>query len=380
MRLLPGRLAGAAGRTGTLRTDLRLCQTQRARIGVRSNVALAGTLAASDDAHVRFGAFLITALFVLTACGSDSTGSGAAGGDSIAQTDCQVRFAMTEGALTSEFQAIFDYGRASGHFAGVNIGAECARLDSRAAVYGSNQCTGREGACRDRDRPEMYVVAQATQPLPAPLELLECRFVASKVPVIEDFALVDVFATDADGAIVEPPPTIAVTRIECETPETTTTTLPEPDPCDEVSCPDGEYCFDGDCARTGRYRIELQTDVAASYAALQIDVIYDCSSGRFDGLGDEVACRPAPEINAYAAFNHSGCLAGGDQATVAAGMISLLGWPGPGPLFSCDYASATGEPPTAESFRISVVDAWTIDDKPIQNATVSVSAARPIAP
>ena len=323
---------------------------------------------------------LFAALLLLAACGNDSPQDGSGDGTNTAQADCQVRFAMTDGAITGEFQAIFDYRRASGHFVGVNTGVECVRLDSRAAVYGANQCTGREGECRDRDRREMYVVAQTTQTLSAPLELLECHFVGSQAPELDDFELVDTFATDADGAVVDPPPTVAVTSIECKGPETTTTTLPLPDPCEDVSCADGEACVDGDCIATSRYVIEFQTDIAATYASFQVDVYYDCSDGRFDGLGEDVACRPAPEINAYAAFNNSGCASDDEGPRVTAGAISLLGWPGPGPLMSCEYTSATGEPPTAESFRTEVVDAWTLDDTPVSNATVSVSAIRPIAP
>lgn len=322
----------------------------------------------------------ILALSLLAACGNDAPNDDPGGGTNTAQSDCQVRFAMTDGELTGEFQSIFDYRRTSGHFVGVNTGVECLRLDSRAAVYGANQCTGRAGECRREDRPEMYVVAQTTQPLAAPLELLECRFVGSQTPALEDFGLVATFATDAHGAIVDPPPTIAVTSIECKGPETTTTTLPAPDPCEDVSCSDVEQCVDGDCIATNRYRVEFQTDVAASYAALQIDVSYDCEDGRFDGIGDEVACRTAPEINAYAAFNNTGCLAEGGQAIVTAGAMSLLGWPGPGPFISCDYTSVTGVPPSADSFRISVVDAWAFDDTPVENASVSVRAIRPVAP
>lgn len=318
---------------------------------------------------------------LLPACGDDSPSGGANGGGSnTAQIDCQVRFAMLDGELTGEFQAIFDYGRAAGHFFGVNTGVECERLDSRAAVYGANQCTGRDGACRDRDRSEMYVVAQTTRPISAPLDLLDCRFVGSEAPALEDFALVATYASDADGAVVEPPPTIAVTGIECKGPETTTTTLAAPDSCEDVSCPEGESCVDGDCVVTHRYVVELETDVAASYAHLQVDIFYDCDSGRFDGLGDAVACRPAPEINAYAAFNNTGCLTDGSAPHVTAAAISLLGWPGPGPFVSCEYTSATGAPPTADSFRIEVADAGTIDDEPIKNAGVSVGAVRPIAP
>jgi hypothetical protein len=317
---------------------------------------------------------------LLPACGDDSPNGGGGGGSNTAQVDCRVRFAMTGGELTGEFQSIFDYSRAPGHFFGVNTGVECERLDARAAVYGANQCTGRDGACRGHDRSEMYVVAQTTQPLSAPLDLLECRFVGSHPPVVEQFALVATYSTDADGAIVEPPPTVAVTGVACTGPETTTTTLPLPDPCEDVSCSMGESCVDGDCIETNRYVVEFHTDVESSYASLQVDIFYDCSDGRFDGLGDAVACRPAPEINAYAAFNNTGCLADGEESRVTAGAISLLGWPGPGPFVSCEYTSAAGVPPTADSFRIEVADAGTIDDKPIKNAGVSVGAVRAIAP
>jgi len=328
----------------------------------------------------RLSPLALAIALLLPACGDDSPNGGGGGGSNTAQVDCRVRFAMTDGELTGEFQSIFDYGRAAGHFFGVNTGVECERLDARVAVYGANQCTGRDGACRERDRSEMYVMAQTTRPLSAPLHLLECRFVGSQAPAPENFALVATYATDANGAVVEPPPTIAVIDIECRAPETTTTTLPAPDPCDDVACRDGEWCVDGECVVTSRYVVELHTDVAASYASLQIDIVYDCADGRFDGLGDEVSCRPAPEINAYAAFNNTGCLADGEESRVTAGAISLLGWPGPGPFVSCEYTSATGEPPSADSFRIEVVDAGTIDDKPIKNAGVSLGAVRPLAP
>lgn len=315
------------------------------------------------------------------ACGDDSPSSGTGGGSNTAQVDCRVRFAMTAGELTGEFQAIFDYSRAPGHFFGVNTGVECERLDTRAAVYGANQCTGRDGACRDHDRSEMYVMAQTTQPLPAPLDLLECRFVGSQAPTLDDFELAATYATDADGAIVEPPPTVTATAVECKDPESsTTTTLAPPDPCEAVSCSPGESCVHGDCVVTNRYVVEFQTDVEASYASLQVDIFYDCNDGRFDGLGSAVSCRPAPEINAYAAFNNTGCLADGEAAHVTAGAISLLGWPGPGPFISCEYTSATGAPPATDSFRIEIVDAGTIDDEPIKNASVSVAAVRAIAP
>lgn len=329
---------------------------------------------------MRRRALLFAALVVLTACGDDSPNDAPTGGTTNFANDCRVRFAMTAGELSGEFQAIFDHSRAPGHFFGVNVGVECERLDSRAAVYGANQCTGRDGACRDRDHRELYVVAQTTQAISAPLDLLDCRFVGSRVPAVEDFVHVATFATDADGAIVDPPPTVEVTSVECRGPETTTTTLPALDPCRDVSCADGEACIDGDCVGTNRFAVELRTDTEAAYAALQVDVSYDCADGRFDGLGGSVACRAAPEINAYAAFNNTGCLLDGEQPRVTAGVISLLGWPGPGPFMSCDYVSADGAPPSPDLFRIEVVDAVSMDDKPIENVRVSVGAIRAIAP
>ena len=323
-------------------------------------------------------AFAVLAL-IAVGCGDHESSSGG-GGTSTAQSDCHVRFAMTDGELTGEFQAIIDYSRTTGHFVGVNTDVECVRLDSRAAVYGANQCTGPDGECRNRDHTELYVVAQTTQQLSAPLDLLDCHFVGSKDPTIDDFVLADVFATDAHGAPATPPPTVAVTEITCVGPETTTTTLPATEPCGDVECPSGEACVDGECIVTNHYRVELQTDAAATYAALQLDMRYDCRDGHFDGLGDMTVCRTAPTVNAYAAFNNVPCLSDSDSSTLTAGVISLLGWPGPGPFISCDYTSATGEPPAPESFHIEIVEALNLEDKPVKNAAVSVSAIRPIAP
>jgi hypothetical protein len=322
---------------------------------------------------------LAVLILIAAGCGDHDSSSGG-GGTNTAQSDCHVRFAMTGGELTGEIQAIVDYSRTAGHFVGVNTDVECVRLDSRAAVYGANQCTGPDGECRNRDHTELYVVAQTTQQLPAPLDLLDCHFVGSKDPAIDDFVFTDVFATDAHGWQVIPPPAVAVTEITCVGPATSTTTLPPTDPCDDVGCPSGEACVDGECIVTNRYRVELQTDAAAIYAALQLDVHYDCRDGHFDGLGDMAVCRTTPAVNAYAAFNNVPCSTEDNSSTLTAGMISLLGWPGPGPVISCDYTSATGEAPTPQSFQIAVVEALTLDDKPVKNASVSVSAIRPIAP
>lgn len=318
------------------------------------------------------------ALSVVAGCGDGDPD--ADGGTNTAQSDCHVRFALTEGALTGDLQAVVDYGRTSGHFVGVNTAVECVRIDTRASVFGANQCTGAGGECRSRDRAELYIVAQTIRPLPAPLELLECHFVGSKSPEIDDFRVVDVIATDEDSQEVHPPPTVSVTAIDCKGPTSTTTTLPEHSPCDDRACGAGEACVDGACVGTDRYLVEFRTDVAATYASIDVRVTYDCRDGWFNGLGGGVACSPPPGLNVFSAFNNRACPQDGGETSLSAGMMSLVGWAGPGPLMACEYESATGSPPPPASFRVEVEAADTLDGKPVKNPTASVSRILPIAP
>ena len=321
---------------------------------------------------------LLAVLLLIAGCrDGGSSSSGVPSGTF--QSDCRVRFAMTTGELTGTLQAIFDYRRARGHFVGVNTGVDCTRLDERASITGANQCKGEGGECLPDDLPELYITAQTTRSLASPLDMLDCRFIGPAPPSTEDFELLAVYATDEDAATVEPPPALAVTSIECE-PLGTTTTLPEAYPCDAIECASNEACVEGACVATSRYLVEFQTDLAAFYGAVQIDAHYDCDDGFFDGFGDAVSCTALPVSNGFAAFHDHECVAPDTDARLAAGIISLVGWQGPGSYLACEYTSRSGEPPTAETFRIDLLDATDVDGITLEHASVSVAAIRPLAP
>jgi hypothetical protein len=328
---------------------------------------------------MRASSTLLASVLLVAGCGDGgSRSSGEPSGTF--QSDCRVRFAMTTGELTSTLQGICNFDRARGHFVGVNTAVECTRLDERASIVGANQCKGEGGECLPGDRRELYITAQSTRPIAAPLDLLDCRFIGSAPPSADDFEILAVYATDEDLAPVEPPPTLAVTSIECEPLDTTTTTLPDADPCAAIECASNEACVESVCVATDRYLVEFQTDLSTFYGSIQIDAHYNCENGTFEGFGDAVACTALPVSNGFAAFHDHECVAPDTEARLAAGVISLLGWQGPGSYLACEYRSRSGEPPTADTFRIDVVDATNLDGLTLEHATVSVAAVRPLAP
>ena len=352
--------------------------TRGLRLGRKSALFDLGTQ--TTMTMVRAGPYLFLVALLVAGCGHDGSSSGGNPNGTF-QSDCHVRFAMTTGELTSTFQSIFDYSRAPGHFVGVNTAVECTRLDDRAGIVGANQCTGPNGECLPQDRHELYVTAQTTRPISSPLELLDCRFIGSAPPAVEEFELVATYATDENLQPFEPPPGLEVTDIECQTVTTTTSTLPEADPCDSIDCADDEACADGACVATDRYLVEFRSDLAADYGSLQIDARYACAGGSFVGTGETVSCSTVPALNVFAAFHdHDECIAPDTEGRLAAGVISLVGWQGPAPYLTCEYTSRDGQPPTADTFRVDVVDATDLDGLQLDGATVSVSSIRPIAP
>jgi hypothetical protein len=87
-----------------------------------------------------------------------------------------------------------------------------------------------------------------------------------------------------------------------------------------------------------------------------------------------------PVLNAWGAFNNRPCDPVTDMArlttAIATGSSEI---DGPMIVASCRYTSAAGEPPSADAFDITVVDATDPFFIPIPNAAVSVHAIRTVA-
>ena len=199
-----------------------------------------------------------------------------------------------------------------------------------------------------------------------------------RLPQVEQFVPEVVDAYDEHVVDLPSPPAVEVTGITCHsTSSTTSTTVESSDPCADITCPEGEVCIDGSCAPTTHYLIDLDVDQAEHFGALQFDILHDCAEGTFDGEDDQVHCVGNPDLNAYSAFHDTDCEVASGAPRVSLSAITLNSFMGPVRVATCEYSDSTGSPPTADRFRIVVVDASDPDLVPIPDVTVSVGDIRP---
>lgn len=274
-----------------------------------------------------------------------------------------------------------DYRSANGHFVGGGNDVECERVDDRWAVWSVNQCRNDDGTCGNGDAQSLTLVARATHDVSTPAGLTECRFVGQRLPRAHDFKVEVTDATDEFLRSVSPQPRVEVTDIRCQsTSSTTSTTIERDDPCDRISCSDDEICIDGSCEAATRYAVEVHATADQTFGALQLEVLYDCEDGGFDGERDQVHCIGNSDLNASILFNDYGCDSVLGSPRVVMSFVTLHGFDGPVPLAACEYTSATGLAPSPGSFPVRVVDASAPDLSSIDPSTVATSiVVRPIA-
>jgi len=321
----------------------------------------------------------LTLSFAIVACDDGSGTSSGGNPGSVADLDCSVRISLINDSAFANLDVKIDYSNAPGSFVGLGNAVECTRITDRLAVYVSNWNCGPEEGCYGDEQPVLYLQGLSDHDVTGPMNLARCRFVGSEPPEPRDFDFAIVDATDEEFGPVIPPPLLAITGVDCRDADVTTTTLA--DPCADVQCEDGTACVYGGCVPTSSYEIDFGVDNDADFGALQFDVIYDCREGSFDGLVGNVACVVNPALNAWGGFNNRACDPVSDMARLTAGIVSGSSKiDGPMIVTSCRYTSMTGEPPSADAFGITVVDASDPSLAPITDAAVSVYGIRAVAP
>lgn len=292
--------------------------------------------------------------------------------------DCRVRFGIVSNETFATAEFMVDYGHADGEFVGLGKDVECTRIDESIAAWATNwNCSPQDG-CYGGNRRALYVNMFAGRDVAAPFDLLECRFASNGVPEPSDFRFEDVLATTRAYDPIDPPPTPAVTGIDCDTPSPTTTSTTLPDACAGVSCGESEACSDGICVPAVAYEVDISLASEVRLGALQTDTAYDCTEGTFDGERIDVSCTRNPAVNALVSLVDLPC----DQSRTGhlrLSFVSLVGFEGPIRLATCRYTSATHEAPTPERFDIVVEDASTPELSPVTDVDVVVSGIRPLA-
>ncbi len=265
----------------------------------------------------------------------------------------------------------------AGRFVGAGNDVECTRLDDRLAVYGTN-CS-EEGGCWFGVRPQLNIQAQANEDVVTPLDLLDCRFIGSEVPAVEDFDIVVIDASAMDFVPLDPLPSVGITLIACDGATVTTTSTTLADPCSDVTCPAGEVCKDGACRTATAYEIDFSFATAEELGALQYNVFYDCREGGIVGERFDTRCTPNRALNAHSSFNDRFCGPASPDGYFTAVTTSIVGFAGPIVLATCEFESTTGNAPTAADFTIEVVDASDPDLHPVAGTRVEVDDIRAIA-
>lgn len=316
------------------------------------------------------------ALLALSACG-DGSSSGETPPATEFAHDCFIDVGLTNETVLANLNVFVHYDRAPGDFVGAGRRVECTRLDKRLALYTDDQCNEEIESCPSEQR-VLGISALAHHDITTPIGLARCRFGGDSVPEADDFDVDVTAAATNDFAEVVPAPVGAITHIDCRSSNATTTTTTLMDPCEDVSCPDGEACDDGVCVASTRYAIDFAIANATAIGSLQFDVAYECAAGGFDGEGGDVLCAANPELNTHVAFNDKPCNPDTGTATLTSAIISPQ-FDGPAVVATCEYTSTTREPPAPTSFTITVIDAADPIFLPIPDARIVVQTIRPIA-
>jgi len=292
---------------------------------------------------------------------SNDAGSAATGAAA-----CDVTFGVTSDEAITNLEFEVDYADVAGEFVGDGRGVRCERLLSSAYTYAEDLC-GREPCVADAER-KLRVQIVATGSFHAPRALLRCRFEASAPAGTDGFAIA-VRDASGGGDYSQLLPQLAVTSIRCDGSTGSTTTTSTVPACDDRECPAGESCLEGACAPPGRYALEIALENETAFSALQFDVAFDCNLGSVVGDHYTTACRPQPDLNAYASFNDQhvdgqACVAR-EESRLSAAMIAPASLRGPVTLFTCIFQS-NGRMPSLDEFTVTIVDASDHFRQPLQ--------------
>lgn len=265
--------------------------------------------------------------------------------------DCNLVFRLNDDSSVGALQWDTAYDSAPGQFVGSAGDVDCAALPGAGDVIFS---------ANDKEGQKVLTIGMTgVEGFTGPVDIAQCRFKASTVPVAEDYDITVVDASDPEGTPIFPLPPVTLHSIQCTNTDTTTTTA---EPVTTTTEQQVTTTTTGNTTTTepttaGKYLVTFSLDNAVTYGALQLTIGYGSAPGEFTGTGATVVCSKISAAG-NAAFNDNEV-----ANTLGLGWISLDGSTGPLTLTVCEFDAT--ETPVPGDFTVTIEDAVDPDFNPI---------------
>jgi|GEM_PF-1795326 len=214
---------------------------------------------------------------------STSTTSTSTTTTTVLDMDCSAVFRLDDEVGVESLQWDTNYANAPGKFAGSAGEVECSPLEGAgdAANFWS---------ANDKDSKKILTVAMTgIEGFMGPVDIFECRFLASEMPAPSDFAITVVDAAHPGGTTIDPLPAVTV-KVSCGGSSTTTTTQGQTTTTQGPTTTTQGPVTTTTLPSAGSFYVAFSLTNAVKFGALGLDVGYQNAPGEFTGTAEAVTC------------------------------------------------------------------------------------------
>lgn len=255
-----------------------------------------------------------------------------------AQTACTVTFRLQDAVTAASLQFDVSYDRADLEITGTSDTVSCTNVAPALGTF-TDDDSGATGV--------LNVAYIAPSGFSGPRDLLICDFTTDNEPLLSDFTVTVVDATDTSYATITPLPIVVPSSVDCGGVFNTTTTTATSTSTTTVTLPENST----ECT------LSFELEDAVTLGSLQWEIDYTNAPGEFVGSGEFVQCTNKV-LTAFGMKQDKDA-----ERRVVSALISLSGFSGPRLLSECKFLADV--PLAADDFVITVTDAADQNIQPI---------------
>lgn len=265
---------------------------------------------------------------------------------------CRLVFNMPDDVTASSLQYDTDYSNAPGFILGQGGNVECAGL-----------VTDSLNAFNDIDDEELLDSGIVNlDGFTGPIDVAECTFKASTIPVKDDFVITVTEASKPDLTLIAPLPDVIIRTIDCDGEPTTTTTL------DGVTTTTVDVTTTTIVNPVQNYQVQyILSSSSAGVGSLQWGTDYTNAPGEFSGSGAGVNCSNQVTGGFFVPNDDDA------NRKLTLGVIALSPFSAVSTLAHCTFVGDPSDPPVPADFPVTVEDATDVPGDPVSvGITVAV--------